>query len=98
MKPAAVDICSPQGIFSNRGLEPSLRWMAITYIKNGVDRYWRVGAPKSVLFPCFPSQIVRMILPLCYCSPISDDEKAIVRNSLLQCLEEPIQQVSFPYH
>lgn len=39
---------STQGAFSNHALDPSVRWMAITCIKNGVDRYWRLGAPKSV--------------------------------------------------
>lgn len=60
------------GVFTNRGVEPSVRWMAITCIKNGADRYWRLGAP----------------------SPVEDEEKAIVRSSLLQCIEEPVQQVS----
>ena len=29
-------------------MDVPVRWMAITYIKNGVDRYWRAGAPMYV--------------------------------------------------
>lgn len=38
--------CTLQGVLSSRSLDPAVRWMAITNIKNGVDQYWRPGAPK----------------------------------------------------
>jgi hypothetical protein len=59
-------------VIKESGIDPSVRWMAITYIKNGVERYWRPGAPNG----------------------ITDEEKAVIRSTLLQCLEEPVQQVS----
>jgi len=46
--------------------------MAITYIKNGVERHWRPGAV----------------------NPIAEEEKGVIRSSLLQNVEEPVQQVS----
>ena len=35
-----------QTVIKERGVDASVRWMAITYIKNGVEKYWRPGAPK----------------------------------------------------
>lgn len=35
-----------KSVISERELDASVRWMAITFIKNGVERYWRPGAPK----------------------------------------------------
>ena len=35
-----------QAIIVNRSVVPGARWMALTYIKNGVDKFWRPGAPK----------------------------------------------------
>lgn len=40
----AIVLCLYQAIFTNHQVETPVRWMAITYIKNGVDRYWRKGA------------------------------------------------------
>lgn len=37
-----------QKVWADRQVDVPVRWMAITYIKNGVDRYWRPGAPKYV--------------------------------------------------
>lgn len=35
-------------IFSDHGLEVNVRWLAVLYFKNGVDRYWRKTAPKAI--------------------------------------------------
>lgn len=35
-------------IFSNHSLAVNVRWMAILYFKNGVDRYWRKNAPGGI--------------------------------------------------
>jgi len=35
-----------QVIFKNAAVDVNIRWMAILYIKNGVERYWRKSAPK----------------------------------------------------
>lgn len=35
-------------IFINHQIETPVRWMSITYIKNGVDRYWRKGAVSPI--------------------------------------------------
>lgn len=35
-----------KSVIGERELDASVRWMAITFIKNGVERYWRPGAPK----------------------------------------------------
>ena len=61
-----------QAIFSNRGVEAGVRWMALTCTKNGVDQFWRVGAP----------------------SAIPEEEKAVIRAALLQCIEDPVPQVT----
>ncbi|CAK9800995.1 IPO11, partial [Anthophora plagiata] len=35
-------------VFSNHSLTINIRWMAILYFKNGVDRYWRKNAPNAI--------------------------------------------------
>lgn len=49
---AYISYCSVRNVFqkvlADRSLDVPVRWMAITYIKNGVDRYWRPGAPQYV--------------------------------------------------
>uniref|UniRef100_A0A0P4WDI7 Importin N-terminal domain-containing protein n=1 Tax=Scylla olivacea TaxID=85551 RepID=A0A0P4WDI7_SCYOL len=35
-------------IFSEYSLEVNVRWLAVLYFKNGVDRYWRKTAPKAI--------------------------------------------------
>jgi len=42
-----------QSVFSNKGVEVKIRWQAILYLKNGVDRYWRRLSPGwvSINFP-----------------------------------------------
>ena len=35
-----------QTIFSNHALDDNVRWLAVVYFKNGIDRYWRKSAPK----------------------------------------------------
>lgn len=35
-----------QNIFSTQTVEDNVRWLAVLYIKNGIDRYWRKCAPK----------------------------------------------------
>ncbi|XP_012282091.1 importin-11 [Orussus abietinus] len=35
-------------VFTNHSLAVNVRWMAILYFKNGVDRYWRKNAPDAI--------------------------------------------------
>ncbi|XP_043468445.1 importin-11 [Leptopilina heterotoma] len=35
-------------VFSNHSLHVNIRWLAVLYFKNGVDRYWRKGAPGEI--------------------------------------------------
>ncbi|XP_013780751.1 importin-11-like [Limulus polyphemus] len=35
-------------IFSNYEIEVNVRWLAVLYFKNGVDRYWRRNAPNAI--------------------------------------------------
>ncbi|XP_033230848.1 importin-11 isoform X2 [Belonocnema kinseyi] len=35
-------------VFSNHTLQVNVRWLAVLYFKNGVDRYWRKGAPGQI--------------------------------------------------
>lgn len=35
-------------VFRNKSLDVNIRWMAILYIKIGVDRYWRKAAPHAI--------------------------------------------------
>ncbi|KAK2588464.1 hypothetical protein KPH14_004450 [Odynerus spinipes] len=35
-------------VFSNHSLAVNIRWMAVLYFKNGVDRYWRKNAPNAI--------------------------------------------------
>ncbi|CAG0916642.1 unnamed protein product [Notodromas monacha] len=35
-------------VFSNPNVDLTLRWMAVLYFKNGVDRYWRKTAPNAI--------------------------------------------------
>lgn len=33
-------------IISNHSIDTTVRWLAVLFFKNGVDRYWRKTAPK----------------------------------------------------
>ncbi|XP_050400869.1 importin-11 [Patella vulgata] len=35
-------------IFSNHNIDVNVRWLAVMYCKNGVDKYWRKSAPNSI--------------------------------------------------
>ncbi|GLH14983.1 Importin-11 [Gryllus bimaculatus] len=35
-------------IFSNHSIDVNVRWLAVLYFKNGVDRYWRKTAPHAI--------------------------------------------------
>jgi len=35
-------------IFSDHNLDVNIRWQAVLYFKNGVDRYWRKNAPNAI--------------------------------------------------
>ncbi|XP_019623720.1 PREDICTED: importin-11-like [Branchiostoma belcheri] len=35
-------------IFSNHAISLNVRWLAVLYFKNGVDRYWRRTAPNAI--------------------------------------------------
>ncbi|KAK2165868.1 hypothetical protein NP493_1346g00008 [Ridgeia piscesae] len=37
-----------QTIWSNHSLDQNVRWLAVLFFKNGVDRYWRKTAPNAV--------------------------------------------------
>lgn len=41
-----VHLFPPQAVFGDRTVEPVVRWMALTCIKNGVEQFWRPGAPR----------------------------------------------------
>ncbi|XP_070542667.1 importin-11-like [Ptychodera flava] len=35
-------------IFTNHSIDINVRWLAVLYFKNGVDRYWRKTAPNAI--------------------------------------------------
>ncbi|KAB7497155.1 Importin-11 [Armadillidium nasatum] len=35
-------------IFSQHSLDANVRWLAVLYFKNGVDKYWRKSAPQAI--------------------------------------------------
>lgn len=35
-----------QNIISNHNIDITVRWMAVLYFKNGIDKYWRRNAPQ----------------------------------------------------
>uniref|UniRef100_A0ABM5FTV4 Importin-11 isoform X2 n=1 Tax=Pogona vitticeps TaxID=103695 RepID=A0ABM5FTV4_9SAUR len=35
-------------IFTNHTLDVNVRWLAVLYFKNGIDRYWRLAAPHAL--------------------------------------------------
>lgn len=35
-------------IFCNHSIDTNVRWLAVLYCKNGVDRYWRRNAPNAI--------------------------------------------------
>lgn len=37
-----------QAIFSNHSVDVNVRWLAVLYFKNGIDRYWRRNAPNAM--------------------------------------------------
>ena len=81
---------SNQSVFTDRNVESDVRLMAIICLYNGIDRHWR----SRVVYksPMFQSSPVKPVL-LQTCT-ISEEEKTIVRNALLTCIEEPISKVS----
>ncbi|XP_066514944.1 importin-11 [Hoplias malabaricus] len=36
------------GIFNDHRLDVNVRWLAVLYFKNGIERYWRRGAPHAL--------------------------------------------------
>lgn len=36
----------PQNICNNHMLDVNVRWLAVLYFKNGIERYWRRTAPQ----------------------------------------------------
>ncbi|XP_039269219.2 importin-11-like [Styela clava] len=54
------------------GIEWTVRWIAVVYLKNGIDKYWRSYASGS----------------------ITSENKAKIKSNLLQCMEEPINQIA----
>ena len=35
-------------VFSDYGIDVNIRWQAVLYFKNGVDRYWRKNSPNGI--------------------------------------------------
>merc|ERR1719309_1911232 len=35
-------------VFCDHGIDVNIRWQAVLYFKNGVDRYWRKNAPNGI--------------------------------------------------
>ncbi|KAK3740103.1 hypothetical protein QZH41_012340 [Actinostola sp. cb2023] len=56
-------------IFSNRSMDVNIRWLAILFIKNGVDRYWRKNAPNAI--PEDEKAIMRRQLLSTFDEPVS---------------------------
>ena len=54
--------------------------MSITCLKNAIDKYWR---------PKMAYSVTGTTQSLC----VSEDEKHVVRTTLLMCIEEPIDKV-----
>ncbi|CAH0385174.1 unnamed protein product [Bemisia tabaci] len=62
-------------IFSNQNIEVNVRWLAIVYLKNGVDKYWRSSGKE---------------VP----GGLTPEEKQLVRDGLLNSLNEPVEQIA----
>uniref|UniRef100_A0AAR5PV48 Importin N-terminal domain-containing protein n=2 Tax=Dendroctonus ponderosae TaxID=77166 RepID=A0AAR5PV48_DENPD len=58
-----------QNVISNHSLEVNVRWMAVLYMKNGIDRYWRKNAPHAISEE--EKQFVRQNLLTDFMEPIS---------------------------
>lgn len=37
-----------QGLFADHSVDMRVRWLAVVYFKNGVQKYWRKNSPKLV--------------------------------------------------
>ena len=35
-----------QAIFADHSIDINVRWLAVLFFKNGVDRFWRKNAPQ----------------------------------------------------
>ncbi|KAF9586226.1 hypothetical protein BGW38_008319 [Lunasporangiospora selenospora] len=80
-----------QDIFYDRTIDTNIRWQAIIYLKNGIDKYWRKSAKQApqvnfdsndCICPTF------VLLDGLKLSAISQDEKAAIRSRLLTALDE----------
>ena len=43
---ATANLCLCQDVVLTHSLSTAVRWQAVLYFKNGIDRYWRKMAPK----------------------------------------------------
>ncbi|KAI4458349.1 importin-7 8 11 [Holotrichia oblita] len=71
-------------IISNHNIDITVRWMAVLYFKNGIDKYWRRNAPQTWRY---------FNLTFLF-SAISEDEKISLKRSLISNFSEPIQQIA----
>lgn len=35
-----------QNVMSDQSMDVNVRWIAVLYMKNGIEKYWRKNAPK----------------------------------------------------
>ncbi|XP_039175701.1 importin-11 isoform X3 [Crotalus tigris] len=66
-------------IFTNHNLDINVRWLAVLYFKNGIDRYWRRMA-------------VQFNFPIN--SALSEEEKSTLRAGLIANFNEPVNQIA----
>lgn len=45
LKTLKIYVCL-QTVMSDHSLDINVRWIAVLYMKNGIDKYWRKNAPK----------------------------------------------------
>ncbi|EDV27067.1 uncharacterized protein TRIADDRAFT_22262 [Trichoplax adhaerens] len=81
---------SLQTIFSNYEIQTNVRWMAVLYFKNGVDRYWRKTAPNAI------NEEEKAILRTRLLSAINNPEPVNQIATQIAVLLSKIARIDFP--
>ncbi|XP_078607197.1 importin-11-like isoform X1 [Branchiostoma floridae x Branchiostoma japonicum] len=81
-------------IFSNHAISLNVRWLAVLYFKNGVDRYWRRTAPNMMVKEIPPGLVRRRAATISEIYAIPEEEKNQLRKQLIANFNEPVNQVA----
>ncbi|PKU38021.1 importin-11 isoform x2 [Limosa lapponica baueri] len=82
-------------IFTNHALDVNVRWLAVLYFKNGIDRYWRRVAPHCELWNVLKEGKDSIVCGYEFWSgALTEEEKTTLRAGLITNFNEPVNQIA----